>query len=63
MEGVDMSVIFPLSVGGRVVLVLIALILGLICWMMWAPQHWKWLFASLKKGGGEKVLKEEKKGP
>lgn len=36
-----MGVIFPLSVPGRIVLVLIAVMLGVICWGLWFPEKFK----------------------
>ena len=41
--------IFPLSIAGKVVLILIAIVLGFVTWMMWRPEHWRWLFDKLKK--------------
>jgi len=54
-------IIFPLSVGGRIVLMLVAVILGLICWMMWKPDHWRWLFKKLRSDDKEKVIEEQKR--
>jgi hypothetical protein len=44
-----MGVIFPLSTLGRIVLFIIAIVLGCILWMMMKPEHWEWLFAKLRK--------------
>jgi hypothetical protein len=44
-----MGMVFPLSTGGRIVLILIAVAVGVICWMMYRPQDWKWLHKKFKK--------------
>lgn len=36
-------VIFPLSWPGKIVLMIIAIILGLMFWMVAKPEHWMWL--------------------
>ncbi|MBR9701160.1 hypothetical protein GOV11_04815 [Candidatus Woesearchaeota archaeon] len=45
--------IFPLSIAGKIVLICIAVVLGVIFWMMSKPAHWKWLFDALKKKNKE----------
>jgi hypothetical protein len=40
--------IFPLSVPGKIILVMIAVVLGLIFWMLAKPAQWGWLFKRLK---------------
>lgn len=37
-------IIFPLSVPGKIVLILIAIVLGLIFSMLWFPQTWRKIF-------------------
>lgn len=46
--------IFPLSVGGKVVLILIAIILGLI----WAAMTWPDKFKRIFRRGKSEVVKE-----
>jgi hypothetical protein len=43
-----MGVIFPLSVPGRIILVIIAIFLGMICWMVWKPEFWRKLIGKKK---------------
>jgi len=45
--------IFPLPWPGKIVLMIIAVMLGLICWMMYKPEHWTWLFDALRKRNKE----------
>jgi hypothetical protein len=42
-------IIFPLSMPGRIVLVLIAIFLGLIFWMLWKPEFWRRVFKKKDK--------------
>jgi hypothetical protein len=53
--------IFPLSIPGKIVLILIAIMLGLIFWMMSKPEHWSWLFKRLRAHNKDKDLKVVKK--
>ena len=48
-------IIFPLSWGGKIALIMIAVILGIICFRMYFPDKWiKWF--------GKKDKKEEDTG-
>lgn len=47
-------IIFPLSGPGRFVLILIAIVLGLIFWMMAKPEHWTWL----RKNNDTKIIQK-----
>jgi hypothetical protein len=42
--------IFPLSVAGKIVLTLIALMLGLILWVLHKPDHFKKMLNKKQKG-------------
>lgn len=54
-----MGVVFPLSWGGKVVLFIIAILLGCIWWMMVKPEHWEWLFSRVRKNGKAKQVQEK----
>ena len=47
-------IIFPLSIPGKIVLIIIAAIIGLIWSMLMWPEWWK---AKLRKGGHSQYLK------
>ena len=49
--------IFPLSVGGKIALILIAIILGLI----WAAMTWPDKFKRIFRKGKSEIVKEEPK--
>lgn len=51
-----MGVIFPLSVVGKVVLIIIAITLGIIWSMLQFPAFWKRV---LRKGKKSKILKDD----
>lgn len=42
-------IIFPLSPLGKVVLILVAVVLGLIFWALWYPESFKKIFGKKKK--------------
>jgi len=42
--------IFPLSTLGKLTLIIIAIVLGLMTWMMWRPQDWAWYLNRTAKG-------------
>lgn len=48
-------IIFPLSTFGKVALVLIAVVIGLICSMLYFPQKWRWLYNQFKKEDAQEV--------
>jgi len=52
--------IFPLSILGKIVLVIIAIVLGLIFWMMSKPEAWRRRFK--KEIKSEPEVKSEVKG-
>jgi len=43
-------IIFPLSMGGKVALIVIAILLGIICFRLWFTDTWaKWFGKKEKK--------------
>lgn len=46
-----MGLIFPLSWPGKIVLILIAIMLGIICFSLWSEKFRNWLFKRKTDGG------------
>lgn len=53
--------IFPLSIPGKIVLILIAIAIGLIWSMLQFPEKWRWLFDRIKARNARKAQEENER--
>lgn len=54
-------IIFPLSWPGKIVLIIIAIVIGCMWHMITWPDKWKWLFDKLRERNNRRLLEQQAK--